>query len=141
MSTLLSKHLQEPGLDELRNRSHIIIRERGVSRLVILEFARSLYQESFTDLGGRGVEVDLVIYLDVSLQTALERNRIRARRTEGDNHFVSEKEMKLIYATDDINDLIRGHSTKTTIIRNEVLDESHGQESADKIIQLLKAML
>jgi len=26
MSTLLSKHLQEPGLDELRNRSHIIIR-------------------------------------------------------------------------------------------------------------------
>ncbi len=49
--------------------------------------------------------------------------------------------MKLTYATDDINDLIRGHSTKTTIIRNEVLDESHGQESADKIIQLLKAML
>ena len=29
MSTLLSKHLQEPGLDELRNRSHIIIREGG----------------------------------------------------------------------------------------------------------------
>jgi hypothetical protein len=49
--------------------------------------------------------------------------------------------MKLTYATADINDLIRGHSTKSTIIRNEVLDESHGQESADKIIQLLKAML
>jgi hypothetical protein len=35
MSTLLSKHLQEPGLDELRNRSLIIVRERGLSRRVI----------------------------------------------------------------------------------------------------------
>ena len=35
MSTLLSKHLPEPGLDELRNRSHIIIRERGVSRCTL----------------------------------------------------------------------------------------------------------
>jgi hypothetical protein len=31
MSTPLSKHLQEPSPDELRNRSHIIIRERGVA--------------------------------------------------------------------------------------------------------------
>jgi hypothetical protein len=35
MSTLLLKHLQEPGLDELKNRSHIITRERRVSRRVI----------------------------------------------------------------------------------------------------------
>jgi hypothetical protein len=40
--------------------------------------------------------------------------------------------MKLTYATDDVNDLIGSHSTKTTIIRNEVLDESQGQESGIK---------
>jgi thymidylate kinase len=97
-----------------------------------LQFASSSYQEALQILGGRGVEVDLVLYLDVSLQTALERNRIQTRRTEGVNHFVSEEEMKLTYATDDVNDLIRSHSTKTTIIRNEVLDESHGQESGIK---------
>ncbi len=132
------RSLYRDALEDLASQAS---RASSESDLVILEFARSSYQEALQILGGRGVEADLVIYLDVSLQTALERNRIRARRTEGDNHFVSEKEMKLTYATDDINDLIRSHSTKTTIIRNEVLDESHGQESADKIIQLLKAML
>jgi hypothetical protein len=33
MSTPLSKHLQEPSLDELGDRSHIIIRERRVSKI------------------------------------------------------------------------------------------------------------
>jgi hypothetical protein len=67
-------------------------------------------------------------------------NGIRARRTEGVNPFVSEEEMKLTYATDDVNSL------------KESFDENHDHPQRgsrrvarprewDKIIQLLRAML
>jgi adenylate kinase family enzyme len=79
-------------------------RRKGVA-VTILEFSRQNYLEALRVLAGKGVEPDIVVYLDVSLETALHRNKQRSLASRGDHHYVSEREMRTTFATDDLRDL------------------------------------
>jgi thymidylate kinase len=73
--------------------------------LLILEFSRCDYIGALETIEQEGVEPDLIVYLDVDLETALHRNRQRATAKRGDRHYVSEKEMRTTFASDDLEEL------------------------------------
>jgi len=77
---ILDSSVYDEGLEFLANQ---VPQNSEKYDLLIIEFARNSYTRALQILLQRGVHPDLVIYLDVSLTTALERNLLRARRTEG----------------------------------------------------------
>lgn len=86
--------------------------------LVIMEFARQSYLHALEILSSQQIQPDLIIYIKADYEMAIERNRLRALRTFGDKHFVSEKEMRETYQNNDIEDLLQLHHSKTVIIDN-----------------------
>jgi adenylate kinase family enzyme len=91
--------LYEAALENLAERAK---REGAQAALVLLEFSRRNYVQALKALAEQGVQPDLVVYLDVPLETALHRNRQRA---VGGGHYVSEREMQTTFASDDLDDL------------------------------------
>jgi adenylate kinase family enzyme len=109
--------------------------------LIILEFARRAYREALGTLAANGVKADLVVYVDVSLETALERNAVRAARREGDNHYVSEQEMRETFGDDDMEGLAREEPANVLRIQNEMDWKAVGAAQVTSVVERIREIL
>jgi adenylate kinase family enzyme len=113
---ILDRTLFDEALEDL---SAQVLQEMHGHDLVLVEFARQSYCEALQIFAQHGVQPNLIVYVNVDLRTALERNRLRSMHVGGDKHFVSQREMEGTYATDDIEQLSRLNPSKVMIINNE----------------------
>lgn len=111
------------------------------SDLLVVEFARTLYVDALGTLSICGLKPDLVVYLNVTLETALRRNKERVLSEQGDKHFVSEREMRETYAKDDIEELVKVHQGPMLIVNNENEEASVGRDMANEIMRRMREML
>jgi thymidylate kinase len=87
--------------------------------ILILEFARREYRSAVQALVRKGLKPDLIVYLRVSLETALNRNRHRRDHASGDNHYTSEEELRGYFGSDDIDAGSESFPIELKIIDNE----------------------
>ena len=127
--------------EALRDLARQTVLQARVNDLLVLEFARQSYCDAFQVLAENGVFHDLAVYLDVSLQTALKRNRMRAARRGTDDHYVAEREMIETFGQDDITQILKSNQWKNVIrIENDV-DLVPEVTKANEIIEIIKQTL
>jgi adenylate kinase family enzyme len=91
-------------------------RMQARATLLILELSRRNYIGALETLERAGVELDLIVYLNVDLETALRRNRQRAMASRGDRHYVSEQEMRTTFASDDLDELKKKYKGRILVL-------------------------
>jgi len=89
----------------LQNLARRAKRAETRAALIILEFSRGNYVEALDLLAQKGVQPDLIVYLDVDFEIAIHRNRRRPTEGRGDRHYVSEREMRTTFLSDDLDQL------------------------------------
>jgi adenylate kinase family enzyme len=127
--------------EALRDLARQTVMQARANDLLVLEFARQSYGEAFRVLAENGVIHGLAVYLDVSLQTALKRNRMRAARRGTDDHYVAEREMIETFGQDDISQILKGNQWENVIrIENDV-DLVPEVTKVSEIIEIIKQTL
>jgi len=115
-----------------------VLRERSNKDLLIVEFARRSYLHALEVMSSRGVQPNLIAYVNVDYEIALERNKLRSTQSTGDRHFVSEKEMRETYTTDDHEELLKLGQFNTIIIDNNQAGATGLDEGVFLIIEKIK---
>jgi thymidylate kinase len=124
--------------DALEDLAERATRDGGRAGLLLLEFSRAKYIEALDVLKGKGIEPDLVVYLNVEFKVALMRNRQRAEMGRGVEHYVSEQEMKLTYATDDLEELRRALGGRLLVLTEQGEPVEAVRHNAVQILERLK---
>jgi adenylate kinase family enzyme len=102
--------------------------------LLVVEFARNDYLSAFDLLEREGVRIDLIVYLDVPFSVAQERNRNRA--LSGQGHFVSEREMRETYQTDDLVKLREARGIQ--VLRNDAFNRITAEQATDTVLEFVR---
>lgn len=102
--------------------------------ILLVEFARKDYVSAFELLREQGIRVGLIVYLDVPLQLAQERNRMRAATGQG--HFVSEREMQETFQTDDLAKL--QETCAVSVLTNEDFKRVTAEQAMGTVLDLVR---
>ena len=114
---------------------HLVERLRAVDssiNIVVVEMARRAYSESLDIFMQEGIQPDLVVYVDVPLNIALQRN-IGRKEIDG-AHYVSDEEMRSTFSIDDIDLLEKRTDISFLRIENPTISETASEAIASKIL-------
>jgi thymidylate kinase len=128
--------LYQKALEDLAKRAK---RAQARVALIILEFSRRNYAAALNVLAQRGVYPDLIVYLDVDLETAIHRNRQRVKAGRLDRHYVSEREMRTTFGSDDLEQLKQTYSGRILVLTEPA--ERHEPETVRRhALQILERL-
>jgi len=107
-------------------------------QVILAEFSRSNYRDSFRLLDLEGCIPDLVAYLEASFETCLRRNEIRrADPDANDTHYVSREEMAKTYRVDDVDRIQLLYGRQFIRLDNELDGLFNASKVARKLARII----